>query len=65
MERKLQAMFDFQHFQQNERLARLIEETESRYGEELSDDDLGLVSAAGEIKQDIDLNKFNNNSNNI
>ena len=49
MEKKLQKLFDFQRFSENERLAGLIRETEKRYeGRELSDDDLSLVAAAGE-----------------
>ena len=49
MENKLKSMFEFQRFQNNPRLAKLISETESRYGAELSDDDLFGVNAAGEI----------------
>lgn len=48
-EKKLKALFDYQHFENNERLEKLICETESRYAKELSDDDLSLVSAAGEF----------------
>lgn len=60
MEHKLQKMFDYQHFAQNKHLAKLIEETENRYAQELSDDDLGLVTAAGEMTQyNIEDNKFN------
>ena len=49
-EQKLKKLFDFQRFEKNERLENLIRETESRYAAELSDDDLSLVNAAGEIK---------------
>ena len=49
-EQKLKKLFDFQRFEKNERLEKLIRETESRYAAELSDDDLSLVNAAGEIK---------------
>ncbi len=48
MEKKLKALFDFQRFAGDPRLSRLIEETEERSEKELSDDDLSLVSAAGE-----------------
>ena len=48
MESKLKQLFDFQRFQNNDRLARMIIETESRYGKELNDEDLSFVSAAGE-----------------
>lgn len=49
MEKKLKKLFDYQRFEKNERLEKIIKETESRYGEELSDDDLSLVNAAGDI----------------
>ena len=46
--RKLSQAFDFQKFQQNPKLADIVRETEGRYTKAaLSDDDLGLVSAAG------------------
>ena len=45
---KLSALFDFQRIAENPRLAKMIEDTESRYGTELSDDSLEFVSAAGE-----------------
>lgn len=49
MERILQALFDFQRFADNERLAAVIRETESVSCGPLSDDDLELVNAAGEL----------------
>ena len=48
MENKLKKLFDYQQFEKNEKLEKLIRETESRYAAELSDDDLSLVNAAGE-----------------
>ena len=45
---KLTALFDYQCFERNERLQALIEDTESRCMNALSDDDLEWVSAAGE-----------------
>ena len=48
MEKTLKILFDYQLFEQNEKLERLIRETESRCAGELSDEDLTLVSAAGE-----------------
>ena len=50
MEKKLKNLFDYQRFEKNERLEKIIKETESRYGGELSDDDLSLVNAAGEAE---------------
>ena len=44
----LTRLFEYQHFEENKRLQALIDETESRYLHDLSDDDLEWVSAAGE-----------------
>ena len=49
MEEKLKQLFDFQRFERNPRLERMMAETRERWGTELSDDDLELVNAAGEI----------------
>ncbi|MDO4811274.1 MAG: hypothetical protein Q3985_04940 [Eubacteriales bacterium] len=49
MENKLKKLFEYQKFEQNERLAKLIAETEARQPAEISDDDLEMVAAAGEI----------------
>lgn len=58
MEGKLRGLFEYNRFSENARLSKLIEETDSRYGTELSDSDLLLVNAAGEIvKEDITNNK--------
>jgi len=48
MDSKLKALFDFQHFQEDPRLKRVIQSAESHCSQELSDDELLLVSAAGE-----------------
>lgn len=48
MEKMLYNLFDFQKFSGNERLAKLIADTERRYGKALSDDELEGLSAAGE-----------------
>ena len=53
MENKLKSLFDFQRFENNPRLAKVIKDTEC-YAEELSDDDLFMVAAAGEPLFDID-----------
>lgn len=47
MDKKLKAMFEFQRFEKNSRLQKLIEETENRMARELLDDDLWMVNAAG------------------
>lgn len=48
MKKMLYDLFDFQKFSGNERLAKLIANTEGRYGKTLSDDELEGLSAAGE-----------------
>ena len=48
MENKLKALFDYQRFEKNAKLERLIRETENGYAAEISYDDLSLVNAAGE-----------------
>lgn len=47
MEKKLKRLFDYQKYADNRRLAKMIEDTETRYGEKLTDEDLEMVSAAG------------------
>ena len=49
MERKLSQLFDRQRFQQTDRLGSIIGEVESRYAASVADDDLELVSAAGDL----------------
>ena len=49
MEKKLGKLFDYQRFENNDKLAKLIRETESRYAKELTDDELELVAAAGNV----------------
>lgn len=44
----LARLFDYQRFAQNPRLATLLSRTASRYPNPLEDEDLELVSAAGE-----------------
>ena len=47
-ETKLKRLFDYQKFEKNPRLARIIDEAESG-GEALSDNFLSFVNAAGEF----------------
>lgn len=47
MENKLQRMFDYQSFAGNARIEKMMKEAEARYNREISDDDLGMVNAAG------------------
>lgn len=47
MENKIKALFDFQRFQGNKRLAEMIAEAEQSLNGELSDEELSYVSAAG------------------
>ena len=48
MEEKLTRLFDFQRFGGNARLNAIIAGAEERYAGALTDDDLEMVSAAGE-----------------
>ena len=48
MDSKLNQLFDYQKFQQNPQLAKIISIVEDHYSGVLSDDDLMLVNAAGE-----------------
>lgn len=49
MEKKLKSLFEYQRFARNERLSALIAESEAACSEELDDDMLFFVSAAGEL----------------
>lgn len=49
MEARLSALFDRQRKVNNPRLARLIGETDARWGAPLADDDLASVTAAGDL----------------
>ncbi len=56
MEKKLAALFDYQHFEPNSRLAKMIANTEAKYSRALDDDELDMVNAAGEAEQaDLDI----------
>lgn len=47
MENKLKQMFDYQKFEGNERLQKVIDSTQSKFGTKLEDDDLEMINAAG------------------
>ena len=47
-EQNLRDLFAYQRFVRNSRLENLIRDTEERYEQALSDEDLSLISAAGE-----------------
>ncbi len=52
MESKLSRLFDYQKFEPNSKLDRLIQDVESRYALDdmaLSDDELGMINAAGNV----------------
>lgn len=51
MEKKLAALFDYQRFEPNSRLAKMIANTEAKYSRALDDDELDMVNAAGEAEQ--------------
>ena len=50
-EKMLSLLFDYQRFEHEPELETLLNEAESEYCAELSDDDLEQVSAAGEAKR--------------
>lgn len=54
METKLRKLFEYQRFENNSRIEKLINETESRYAAALSDDDLFMVNAAGVIPEELE-----------
>ena len=54
MEGKLNRLFDYQRFENNARLRALIQETEDRCGRALSDEDLAMVNAAGDMLGSMD-----------
>ena len=49
IEKYLKNAFDYQRFRNDPDLAKLIAETEKRSSKALSDDDLNMVSAAGDF----------------
>ena len=49
MENILRRLFDYQRFEQNERLAALINDTQARCAAELDDDALENIAAAGDF----------------
>ncbi len=48
MEQRLKTLFDYQKFKGDAGLAQMITETEARYAKELGDDEIAIVSAAGD-----------------
>ena len=60
MEKKLSRLFDFQKFAENSELADIIADVDSRYpkAQELSDDDLINVAAAGTMTAQNDKKKI-------
>ncbi len=48
MDKRLKTLFDYQRFKGDPKLEKIIDDTESRYSEELSDDEISIVSAAGD-----------------
>ena len=52
MENKLSRLFDYQKYAPNDKLSSIIRDVESRYSldlQELSDDELGMLNAAGSV----------------
>ena len=48
MENMMKRLFDYQRFENNPRIAKMIGEAENRFAQALSDDELAFVNAAGE-----------------
>ena len=57
MERKLVNLFDRQRFEHNAKLAGIVSDVENHYAKALSDDDMELVSAAGEMTDQAEKNQ--------
>ena len=57
-ELKLKKLFDFQKFEQNQKLSKMIDDAESE-GVLLTDEELSFVNAAGEVAPG-DVSGFNN-----
>ena len=53
MENKLKKLFDYQKFEGNAKLASLIADSDARFAQALSDEDLAFVNAAGEFPSPI------------
>ena len=51
MKNILKQLFEYQTFERNAKLEALIAGSHLRYGEALSDDELELVAAAGELEE--------------
>ena len=50
MDQKLKLLFDYQSFENNSELLKLKKESEERYSNVLSEEDLAFVNAAGEFE---------------
>ncbi len=49
MEEKIALLLDYQRFWKNPGIEEMLRELENRYGEELTEESLSLVSAAGDM----------------
>lgn len=54
MNKKIKLLFEYQRFSPNARITEMIETTEKNY-ESLSDDELTMVAAAGEMNCNSDI----------
>ena len=57
MEKILKSLFEFQRFEQNTRLSRLIAQTEDQHFRALDDDALWQVNAAGTPEEFLNTGK--------
>lgn len=60
MENILKKIFDYQKFENNENLDRIIKDSKNSHSVKLSDDTLYLLNAAGDILENNSLRKKNN-----
>ena len=60
---ELKKLFDYQRFEKNDSLENLIKTAENRYAMSLSDEDLSLVNAAGEVQYESWFEKYLNCTN--
>lgn len=59
MENILKKLFDYQKFEKNENLEKIIKDSKDKYSTKLSDDTLYYVNAAGDILETNLLKKKN------
>ncbi len=59
LDKKLKALFDYQKFENNERLGAIISKSQDRLSASLEDDELDIVYAAGNIYEQLEKKEEN------